>query len=189
MHDYVFLIDFTTKPRIQNANVFLKDRNWKEYQQGRWKKRANSAWEWGLVVKLNSKTSSYIRPILSIMLVVDYVRIDYVWICLLRSHWGSRFCRLRSLFIWPVWSDRPVGSQMERTFSQICYWPEYPVHESELRAHLGPLLLNWPGPVLFGRPTWRNGKWPELQTFYSTHHSACWILDCAWSEHKHAIVI
>ena len=64
MYVDVLLTSSTTKPRLQNANVFRKDRNWKEYQQGRWKKRANSAWEWGVVVKLISKTSSCIRAIL-----------------------------------------------------------------------------------------------------------------------------
>ena len=63
MHDDVLLISFTTKPHIQNANVFPEDRNWKEYQREMWKKRTEITWERGVVVKLISKTSSCIRPI------------------------------------------------------------------------------------------------------------------------------
>ena len=65
MHDDVLLISFTTKPHIQNANVLPEDRNWKEYQHEMWKKRAETIWERGVVVKLISKMSSCIRPIYS----------------------------------------------------------------------------------------------------------------------------
>ena len=37
---------------------------WKEYQHERWKKRAETTWKRGVVVKLISKTSSCIRPII-----------------------------------------------------------------------------------------------------------------------------
>ena len=54
---------------FKKAKVFPKDRNWKEYQQGRWEKRANSAWEWGVVLKLISKTSSCIRLLKSSQII------------------------------------------------------------------------------------------------------------------------
>ena len=64
MHDDVLLISFTTKrPHIQNANVSQRTGIEKNTSNKMWKKRAETTWERGMVVKLISKTSSCRRPI------------------------------------------------------------------------------------------------------------------------------
>ena len=59
MHDDVLLISFTIKPHIQNANVSQRTATEKNTSM-EVKKRAETTWERGVVVKLISKTSSCI---------------------------------------------------------------------------------------------------------------------------------
>ena len=120
MHDDVLLINFTTKPHIQNVNVFPKDSNWREYQHGRWKKRANSAWEWGVAVKLISKTSSCIRPIKP-----------------LRVQYGINLHECKLI---PYWKSKRFD------YLLIMYWKKYfitrfKLHEPPRHSHL-QLLAN-----------------------------------------------
>ena len=55
-----------------------EDRNWKEYQHEMWKKRAETTWERGVVVKLISKTSSCRRPI-GVRDSVHVADVDMTW--------------------------------------------------------------------------------------------------------------
>ena len=59
-----FADQFHHQASHSKCKCFPEDRNWKEYQHEMWKKRAETTWERGVVVKLISKTSLYIRPII-----------------------------------------------------------------------------------------------------------------------------
>ena len=61
LYDDVLLINSPLSLTFKLANVFSEDRNQKEYQHEMRKKRPETAWERGVVVKLISKTSSCIR--------------------------------------------------------------------------------------------------------------------------------